>query len=345
MDPTAGAEYLIYFILIPSLVSMLESRIEAEKKANCSSENYELEASLSILCNSRWFERGWTLQELIAPRTIAFFSSNWYRIGPQGTIKDIIHSITKIPIAILNHQQHISTISVAARMSWAARRKTSRPEDVAYCLLGIFNVNMPLLYGEGDRAFRGLQEQILRSESDHSLFAWGFPGLKNETREMDLSMPAPGSNTPISGMFATSPSNFEFCGDIINARPTFPLSSDGAWTLDFPTFSMLMDGALRIDLLALCKDDLEMASARAMTGLHLLQVSRRSRRITFAILECTIAGRKGSDGIFRLGIPLTAGDWGAFGRFGEPVLVRTSQYEAHAETRRKALLINVPSVY
>lgn len=75
----------------------------------------------------------------------------------------------------------IESNSIAQRMRWASRRKTSRPEDVAYCLLGIFSVNMPMLYGEGERAFRRLQEEIIKASDDHSIFAWRLPD--SETRD------------------------------------------------------------------------------------------------------------------------------------------------------------------
>jgi hypothetical protein len=73
---------------------------------------------------------------------------------------------------LLNKNVQLSQISIARRMSWAALRETTRLEDLAYCLLGIFDVNMPLLYGEGEKAFIRLQEEIMRSSDDQSLFAW-----------------------------------------------------------------------------------------------------------------------------------------------------------------------------
>jgi hypothetical protein len=127
--------------------------------------------------NCRWFTRGWTLQELIAPLTIEFYASDWSEIGTKTTLEDWIASRTGIPPHILLSDSP-SGCTVAQRMSWASDRVTTRAEDMAYCLLGIFNVNMPLLYGEGNRAFIRLQEEIMRKEEDYTLFLWSEPELE-----------------------------------------------------------------------------------------------------------------------------------------------------------------------
>ncbi|KAF2093513.1 HET-domain-containing protein [Rhizodiscina lignyota] len=129
-----------------------------------------------ILGSARWFTRGWTLQELIAPRTVRFYTCGWHFVGTKLELRDRLMRITKIPAMLLAGS--ISSpefYSVAHRMSWASGRETSRPEDMAYSLMGIFSVNMPMLYGEGDRAFRRLQEEIMKSSYDFSIFAWRYP--------------------------------------------------------------------------------------------------------------------------------------------------------------------------
>ncbi|KAK5994455.1 Vegetative incompatibility protein HET-E-1 [Cladobotryum mycophilum] len=123
------------------------------------------------ISKSRWFKRGWTLQELLAPRIVEFYTSEWSEIGTKTSLASRISAITRIPTRILRGDD-ISTCSVAERMSWASERKTTRYEDWAYSLLGLFNVNMPPLYGEGTRSFIRLQELILRQEEDYSIFAW-----------------------------------------------------------------------------------------------------------------------------------------------------------------------------
>lgn len=135
------------------------------------------EPARSLLSNSRWFTRGWTLQELIAPKTVYFYDSSWNEIGEKRQLEKEISEITGINSNVLHDYNSMYTESIAHRMSWASHRQTTKIEDIAYCLLGIFNVNMPLLYGEGEKAFSRLQEEIMRSSYDQSLFAWNhqFP--------------------------------------------------------------------------------------------------------------------------------------------------------------------------
>lgn len=125
---------------------------------------------------ARWFTRGWCLQELLAPRNMQFFNNHWEHIGSKHDLRIHISSVTGIDEYGL-FIPDLSVLSVAHRMGWAASRQTTREEDIAYCLLGIFNINMPLLYGEGKvRAFGRLQEEIMRRTEDHSMFAWSGVG-------------------------------------------------------------------------------------------------------------------------------------------------------------------------
>ena len=116
----------------------------------------------SAFRKSRWFTRGWTLQELIAPRSVKFFSWEGECLGNKNTLERQIHEITEIPIEALRGAP-LSRFSAHERMGWAENRKTQKREDKAYCLLGIFNVFMPLIYGEGENAFVRLEAEIDRS--------------------------------------------------------------------------------------------------------------------------------------------------------------------------------------
>ncbi|KAJ8132250.1 hypothetical protein O1611_g1380 [Lasiodiplodia mahajangana] len=120
---------------------------------------------------SQYWTRGWTLQELIAPHILIFFSSDWARIGTRLDVREVVAEATNIPKAVLRFR-NMRDYSVSQKMSWASRRQTTRLEDEAYCLLGLFGVTMPLLYGEGRRAFRRLQEEIIKELDDESIFAW-----------------------------------------------------------------------------------------------------------------------------------------------------------------------------
>ncbi|KAK4552868.1 hypothetical protein LTR86_010000 [Recurvomyces mirabilis] len=123
---------------------------------------------------SEWFRRGWTLQELLAPRIVIFYTSDWREIGGKRdvTILPVIVKATAIPESCLMAGMIIHTKCIAERLSWASKRRTTRPEDTAYSLLGLMGVNMPLLYGEGSRAFLRLQQELVRQVDDESIFAW-----------------------------------------------------------------------------------------------------------------------------------------------------------------------------
>ncbi|TBU55585.1 heterokaryon incompatibility protein-domain-containing protein [Dichomitus squalens] len=122
---------------------------------------------------SRWFTRGWTLQELVAPRYVAFFSRDWTLLGTKDSLANVIEAVTHISTTVLTHGVALNSVSIAERMSWAAERTTTRIEDRAYSLLGIFGIHLPTIYGEGHQSFIRLQEEILRRIPDQTLFAWG----------------------------------------------------------------------------------------------------------------------------------------------------------------------------
>lgn len=124
-----------------------------------------------LLGNSSWFTRSWTLQELLASSDATFFDANWIEIGNKKSITKILEPITRIPVRALEHFNSTEW-PVGLKMSWAYRRQATRTEDLAYSLLGIFDINMPLLYGEGSRAFQRLQEEIMKVSNDLSLFMW-----------------------------------------------------------------------------------------------------------------------------------------------------------------------------
>ncbi|KAI0369034.1 HET-domain-containing protein [Pilatotrama ljubarskyi] len=128
----------------------------------------------SAFRKSRWHTRGWTLQELVAPALVLFMSSEWELLGTKTELACLLQDITGIDSDVLLLIKSLEAVGVAQRMSWAADRHTTRLEDEAYCLMGIFGVSMPTVYGEGRGAFRRLQEEIIRQSVDTSVFAWGL---------------------------------------------------------------------------------------------------------------------------------------------------------------------------
>lgn len=160
-----------------------------------------IDGERSELSRSAWFTRGWTLQELLAPKEVIFLSSSWHILGSRTDLCQQLSRITSIEPCYLNGEEKFRSATIACRMSWAAKRTTKRPEDEAYCLLGIFDVNMPLIYGEGLlKAFRRLQEEILRDTIDESIFAWWQEG--------DHKLEP-------CGILARTPQDFAHSGDIV----------------------------------------------------------------------------------------------------------------------------------
>jgi hypothetical protein len=131
-----------------------------KQKASDTSTEYTWESAFR---NSEWFTRGWTLQELLAPRSVEFFSLHGRRLGDKGTLKRHIHEITGIPISALEGAP-LSQFKVEERLSWAENRQATRGEDKAYSLLGMFGIHLPLIYGEGrEHAFKRLKQEIQNS--------------------------------------------------------------------------------------------------------------------------------------------------------------------------------------
>ncbi|PIL24166.1 hypothetical protein GSI_13919 [Ganoderma sinense ZZ0214-1] len=163
---------------------------------------------------SRWFNRAWTLQELIAPKHLMFVSRNWARLGTKDDLAEVISDITGIDEDILTHRKHYSDASVARRMYWASRRRATRVEDEAYSLMGLFGVTMQPMYGEGHQAFFRLQQEILMRTQDQSLFAWGTrsPPLQSPPADADPNSPCarfpPFHDAQDSTLFARSTSDF-----------------------------------------------------------------------------------------------------------------------------------------
>ncbi|KAI1786210.1 hypothetical protein LXA43DRAFT_1185299 [Ganoderma leucocontextum] len=177
---------------------------------------------------SRWFMRGWTLQELIAPGNVTILAQDWTVIGTKHTLADLVEDITNINYKALLRLEPLDTFSIAQRLSWASWRETTRVEDKAYSLLGIFDINMPTLYGEGEGAFRRLQEEIIRRVPDQSLLAWGnlylpvgsqtFPEFDPTTMEQDSQDFTFGTYVDHrQTLFAPSPNSFANSARSINA--------------------------------------------------------------------------------------------------------------------------------
>lgn len=170
----------------------------------------------SAFMESEWHKRGWTLQELLAPRQVLFLSQTWEPLDYKWKLADMLSRITGIPAAVLRMEERVQDVSIATRMSWAAERTTTRPEDEAYSLMGIFGINLPMIYGEGrEGAFFRLQQEIMKQSTDTTLFAWGLTDLEDtwDNRDsiaiQDSARCSGGLHTEEMCLFASSPSAFK----------------------------------------------------------------------------------------------------------------------------------------
>ncbi|TGJ84854.1 hypothetical protein E0Z10_g3915 [Xylaria hypoxylon] len=186
------------------------------------------------LFSSRWFSRGWTLQELIAPADFEFYDSSWRFYGSKASLGTDIAYATGIDESVLypagrDLRDVLAAIPICQKMSWASGRETQRLEDISYCLLGIFDVHMPLIYGEGTKAFTRLQEEIMKSSNDLTILAWK---KKGETLPWDRY-----------GILAQSPKVFSDSKDIVLSQdlmynPDFSITNKGIRiTVDLPITS------------------------------------------------------------------------------------------------------------
>lgn len=213
------------------------------------------------------------MQELIAPKEVIFYTEihdpkgkralyqhEWVELGRKSMMCERLSKITGIDSGVLSHSIHVQSMSVAKRMSWAARRKTTRIEDRAYCLMGLFDVNMPMIYGEGAKAFIRLQEEIMKESYDESLFAW----RDDEAGPKDCT-----------GLLAGSPDMFKDSGNFFGYH---------AWEPKVPFFST--NRGLQITLpLYLVEDDLYVAALNCpqplrtdgFSGIYLKRVTEFSK--------------------------------------------------------------------
>ncbi|WAO94317.1 HET domain-containing protein [Fusarium falciforme] len=182
--------------------------------------NYETvrQPGSNELQKSKWFTRGWTLQELIAPAEVVFLSAEWREFGTKRSLAKEISEITNIDPFLFEFPGWLDSCCAAQKLSWAATRETTRVEDRAYSLMGLFNVNMSLLYGEGDKAFFRLQMEILQSSNDQSIFAW------KHNPEKGLRVH--------SSILATSLGDFEGCHKIRHTLRDIEIA-DGSGMPDF----------------------------------------------------------------------------------------------------------------
>ena len=258
---------------------------------------------LSDLGQSRWFTRSWTLQELVAPKEVQFYSSSWSPLGLKLNLVGQLCEITGIPLQVLLIGD-LDKVSIGSKMSWAAKRQTTRTEDLAYCLMGIFGVHMPLLYGEGSNAFVRLQQEIMKISLDPSLFAWSLIHRDQVLYDMHTFLM---SNTKKSrhnyhGMFADSPAAFAFT-DRIKVLQDLPHTTNATFT---------------------------------GSGISIALRCFKLDEFVFAGISCILAG----ENEFYIAIPLFSWNTGSYSRYKELVLVHGKW--SYTDARESTLFIKQP---
>ena len=254
------------------------------------------------LPGSRWFTRGWTLQELIAPAEVIFYDRNWTEFGRRSNLSELIGQITRIDSTVLSEIKRdrlgqlgsrLDSFCIAKKMSWASYRKTTRKEDEAYCLMGMFGINMPLLYGEGEKAFVRLQEEIIRKlNNDDSILAWG---LDTEGAISSADGTAPQHNPPrITGLvLAKSPFEFKNCVALELAPVPGPL---------------------------LTLDNLGITIRLPLVSMHVATGARIAERLLIGLLSCSLRTNKSSH---MVGILLSPKEWTMYPTFPRHVVRRS----------------------
>lgn len=226
---------------------------------------------------SAWFTRGWTLQELLAPQSVVMFARDWVEIGTKESLGSLISKITSIDRNVLAHQNY-SDCCVAQKMSWAAMRTTTRVEDRAYSLLGLFGVNMAAIYGEGEHAFHRLQIEILNLPTDQSIFAWNS-----------------NSDSPDVSMLAASPDCFADSTNIDSMKIFDFVTNFGI--LDYTHEYAMTNAGIQIHMPLLPVDDATVlkelgiaaiAHSFPMTGLYLGFIACKPTNSKSTIAICII---------------------------------------------------------
>ena len=179
-----------------------------------------------------------------------FYDSQWQSVGSKRVLQSELSRITGISHHILLHEAPLSSILIAQRMSWAAGRETTRVEDEAYCLLGIFDVNMPLLYGEESKAFRRLQEEIIKSSTDLSIFAWTISPLPADNMGHGQEY--------YCGILADSPALFKSAGPLLSStfdqrQKEFSVTNKGLKTGSIAVYRPLRESSLTYLLTLSCE--------------------------------------------------------------------------------------------
>ncbi|KAI0715808.1 hypothetical protein C8T65DRAFT_643271 [Cerioporus squamosus] len=239
---------------------------------------------------SEWHARGWTLQELIAPQVVLFFSRSWRFIGAKHGMAGLIADVTGVDREVIAGHCAVNAVSVARRMSWASRRVTTKREDEAYSLMGIFGVHIPVVYGEGSMAFLRLQEEILKRVPDESIFVWDRAlDPRTATRSPHHS---PSYEDAHTALFASSPALFSASADVVSLSKD-RLSEVLGIPIHPPTYTATAHGLrVTLPLLRLAEDAFAAVLACQLNGTLLGLVVKKTPMTDVYSIDVSDAGSK-----------------------------------------------------
>ncbi|KAH9848562.1 heterokaryon incompatibility protein-domain-containing protein [Lenzites betulinus] len=288
----------------------------------------------SMFWNSKWHGRGWTLQELVAPSYVVFLTCDWTFLGTKTGLASMLEQITGVDATILLGMKPVESASVAKRMSWAAYRQTTRVEDRAYSLLGIFGVHMSPIYGEGTNAFLRLQEEIIKHIPDQSIFAWGlsstlerltgtFSGGR-ESSQSALLAPSPDAFWDIRDVAPISASEFAMRMGSPRDLPPPPLHcvfTPQGVRMAVMTILLPPETALRLvnEKSALCPRCKEVMNHSPLRSVALLRCTDRDGGLIALPLRCGEQDVGAAENVV-IGVHATCGSW----RHGSPRVLRLS---------------------
>ncbi|EGS17115.1 uncharacterized protein CTHT_0074450 [Thermochaetoides thermophila DSM 1495] len=246
---------------------------------------------LDLFNMSRWFKRAWTLPELLAPKKLVFYAKGWKLLGTKSSLVKHVARVTKIDEVTLIEPKLVHKASIAQRLAWAAGRQASRPEDVAYSLLGLFGIHMPIVYGEGaEAAFQRLQEEIIKRSDDHSIFAWGI------LNQLLGPKPRHTNTLPPSALCLDEEADDESDENLAGATPILARSPDDFANMQF----VIVPQSPEVNAPAGVAD-YSMTNKGLHITLPLLPDPAGGARYVLALLPCHLS----SDPSHRLAIPLS----------------------------------------
>ncbi|KAF2035026.1 TPR-like protein [Setomelanomma holmii] len=247
---------------------------------------------------SKWFRRGWTLQELIAPVSVEFFSCEGWQLGDKTTLEQLVHKITSIPLAALRNCP-LDQFTTAERIHWAENRETTEEEDGVYCLLGLFDVSMPVSYNEGkEKALRRFLAEVEAAKSAPSIIPFSqndhFVGREPQLAELEAKLFSDEQTTTIAIVGPGGTGKSQLALELAYRTRQNNQNCSVFWIDASDVDSLYQSYASIAKKLEIPRWDDEKANAKQLVKLHLEKNSARQCLLIFDNTEDMTSGSSGS---------------------------------------------------